>query len=35
MIRPWPSVITLLAMGVSLYYLAQAIKAIPLGTVLK
>lgn len=30
--RFWPSVITLLAMGVSLYYLAQAIKAIPLGT---
>lgn len=30
--RLWPSVITLLAMGVSLYYLAQAIKAIPLGT---
>ena len=28
----WPSVFTLLAMGVSLYFLAQALKTIPLGT---
>lgn len=30
--RVWPSVFTLLAMGVSLYFLAQAIRTIPLGT---
>jgi quaternary ammonium compound-resistance protein SugE len=28
----WPSVLTLLAMAVSLYFLAQAIRTIPLGT---
>ena len=30
--RLWPSVFTLLAMAVSLYFLAQAIRTIPLGT---
>lgn len=30
--RLWPSVFTLVAMGISLYFLAQAIKTIPLGT---
>ena len=30
--RIWPSVFTLLAMAVSLYFLAQAIRTIPLGT---
>lgn len=30
--RFWPSVLTLLAMAVSLYFLAQAIRTIPLGT---
>lgn len=30
--RLWPSIITIWAMGISLYFLAQAIKAIPLGT---
>jgi quaternary ammonium compound-resistance protein SugE len=30
--RLWPSVLTLLAMAVSLYFLAQAIRTIPLGT---
>lgn len=30
--RAWPSVFTLLAMAVSLYFLAQAIRTIPLGT---
>jgi quaternary ammonium compound-resistance protein SugE len=30
--RLWPSVFTLVAMGISLYFLAQAIKIIPLGT---
>jgi quaternary ammonium compound-resistance protein SugE len=28
----WPSLITLLAMGLSVYFLAQALKTIPLGT---
>lgn len=28
----WPSMVTLWAMGISLYFLAQAIKTIPLGT---
>lgn len=28
----WPSLITLWAMGISLYFLAQALKTIPLGT---
>ena len=28
----WPSLFTLLAMGISLYFLAQALKTIPLGT---
>jgi quaternary ammonium compound-resistance protein SugE len=28
----WPSLITLWAMGLSLYFLAQALKTIPLGT---
>lgn len=28
----WPSVFTLVAMAISLYFLAQAIKTIPLGT---
>lgn len=28
----WPSVITLWAMAISIYFLAQAIKTIPLGT---
>ena len=30
--RLWPSVLTVLAMAVSLYFLAQAIRTIPLGT---
>lgn len=30
--RLWPSLVTLWAMGISLYFLAQAIKTIPLGT---
>lgn len=30
--RLWPSMITLWAMGISLYFLAQAIRTIPLGT---
>lgn len=30
--RLWPSLFTLAAMAVSVYFLAQAIKAIPLGT---
>ena len=30
--RPWQSVATLLAMGVSIYFLALALKTIPLGT---
>jgi quaternary ammonium compound-resistance protein SugE len=30
--RLWPSIITLWAMGLSVYFLAQAIKTIPLGT---
>lgn len=30
--RLWPSVFTLLAMAVSLYFLAQALRTIPLGT---
>lgn len=30
--RLWPSVFTLLAMGVSVYFLAQALRTIPLGT---
>lgn len=30
--RLWPSVFTLWAMAISLYFLAQAIRAIPLGT---
>ena len=30
--RLWPSVFTLVAMAISLYFLAQAIKTIPLGT---
>lgn len=30
--KAWPSLFTLLAMGVSLYFLAQALKTIPLGT---
>lgn len=28
----WPSLVTLWAMGISLYFLAQALKTIPLGT---
>ena len=28
----WPSLFTLLAMAISLYFLAQALKTIPLGT---
>lgn len=28
----WPSLITLWAMGISLYFLSQALKSIPLGT---
>ncbi len=28
----WPSLVTLWAMGISLYFLSQAIKTIPLGT---
>jgi len=28
----WPSLITLWAMGISLYFLSQALKTIPLGT---
>lgn len=28
----WPSMITIWAMGISLYFLAQALKTIPLGT---
>lgn len=30
--RLWPSLITLWAMAISLYFLSQALKAIPLGT---
>jgi len=30
--RLWPSLITIWAMAISLYFLAQAIKTIPLGT---
>ena len=30
--RPWPSVATLLAMAISVYFLAQAVRTIPLGT---
>ena len=30
--KPWPSVVTLAAMAVSIYFLAQAVKTIPLGT---
>lgn len=30
--RLWPSLITLWAMGISLFFLAQALKTIPLGT---
>lgn len=30
--RLWPSVLTLIAMALSVYYLAQALKTIPLGT---
>lgn len=30
--RLWPSALTVLAMAVSLYFLAQAIRTIPLGT---
>jgi len=30
--RLWPSLLTLWAMGLSLYFLAQALKTIPLGT---
>lgn len=30
--KAWPSLFTLLAMGISLYFLAQALKTIPLGT---
>jgi len=30
--RLWPSVITVLAMGVSLYFLALALKNLPVGT---
>jgi len=30
--RLWPSVVTLVAMALSVYFLAQAIKTIPLGT---
>ncbi len=30
--RLWPSLITLWAMGLSLFFLAQALKTIPLGT---
>ncbi|RUT73591.1 quaternary ammonium compound efflux SMR transporter SugE [Ancylomarina longa] len=30
--RLWPSVITIVAMGISLYFLALAIKYLPLGT---
>lgn len=28
----WPSLVTLWAMGISLYFLSQALKTIPLGT---
>lgn len=28
----WPSIITLWAMGISLYFLSQALRTIPLGT---
>ncbi|MFY2763273.1 quaternary ammonium compound efflux SMR transporter SugE [Arenimonas sp. MALMAid1274] len=30
--KPWPSVVTVLGMAVSFYYLALALKQIPLGT---
>lgn len=30
--RLWPSVLTLLAMAISVYFLSQALKTIPLGT---
>lgn len=30
--RLWPSVLTLVAMALSVYFLAQALKTIPLGT---
>lgn len=30
--RLWPSVLTLIAMALSIYFLAQALKTIPLGT---
>ncbi len=30
--RLWPSLLTLWAMGLSVYFLAQALKTIPLGT---
>ena len=30
--RLWPSLLTLWAMAISLYFLSQALKAIPLGT---
>ena len=30
--RLWPSVATLLAMAISVYFLAQAVRTIPLGT---
>ena len=30
--RPWPSLLTILAMGVSFYFLSQAVKTLPVGT---
>lgn len=30
--RPWPSLFTLIAMAISIYFLAEAIRTIPLGT---
>lgn len=30
--RPWPSLWTITAMAASFYYLAQALKAVPVGT---
>ncbi len=30
--RPWPSVVTLVIMGVSIYFLSQAVKTLPVGT---
>jgi len=30
--RPWPSLLTVLALGVSFYFLSQAVKTLPVGT---